>query len=151
MTVELAAIDPGIALPPPEASATPPLGTGAPLGQEPKVWGLSIVQLHDRFWAARGVQVVRLGERSEIVEGAELFMLTDPRTLVTMRIREVVEKAIWVQPDLLIVRLKNMREEQYSETAVCDSQGAFVRYQRSYGGWDSRLARICFTRDPVLV
>jgi lipopolysaccharide/colanic/teichoic acid biosynthesis glycosyltransferase len=119
--------------------------------REPKVWGLSTVQLHDRFWAARGVQVVRLGEPSEIVEGAELFMLTDPRTLVMMRIREVVEKAIWMQPDLLIVRLKNMREEQYSETALCDSQGMFIRYQRNYGGWDSRLARICFTRDPVIV
>ena len=151
MTVQLTAIEPNVTVAPPEVAKTPPLGAGAPLGQEPKVWGLSIVQLHDRFWAARGVQVVRMGERSEIVEGAELFMLTDPRTLVTMRIREVVEKAIWVQPDLLIVRLKNMREEQYSETALCDSQGAFIRYQRNYGGWDSRLARICFTRDPVLV
>jgi lipopolysaccharide/colanic/teichoic acid biosynthesis glycosyltransferase len=123
----------------------------AAIAAEPTVWGLSIVELHDRFWASRGVQVVRLGERSTIVDDAELFMLTDPRTLVTMRIREVVEKAIWMQPDLLIVRLKNMREEQYSETAVCDSRGAFIRYHRNYGGWDSRLARICFTRDPVLV
>lgn len=117
---------------------------------EPTVWGLSVVQLHDRFWAARGVQVVRLGEPSTIVDDAELFLLTDPRTLVTLRIREVVEKMVWMKPDLLIVRLRNQREEQYRETAVCKEDGTFVRYKRSYGGWDSRLARVCFTRDADL-
>jgi len=117
---------------------------------EPTVWGLSVVQLHDRFWAARGVQVVRLGEPSTIVDDAELFLLTDPRTLLTMRIREVVEKMVWMQPDLLIVRLRNQREAQYRETALCAEDGTFVRYQRSYGGWDSRLARVCFTRDADL-
>jgi lipopolysaccharide/colanic/teichoic acid biosynthesis glycosyltransferase len=117
---------------------------------EPTVWGLSVMQLHDRFWAARGVQVVRLGEPSAIVNDAELFLLTDPRTLVTLRIRDVVEKMVWMKPDLLIVRLRNQREEQYRETAVCQADGTFVRYQRSYGGWDSRLARVAFTRDPDL-
>src|SRR3954471_12401324 len=93
--------------------------------QEPTVWGLSIVQLHDRFWASRGVQVVRLGERSTIVEDAGLFLLTDPRTLVTMRIREVVKKMVWMKPDVLIVRLHNQREEQYRESAVCTEDGTF--------------------------
>src|SRR4051794_22939455 len=120
-----------------------------PALDEPTVWGLSIVQLHDRFWAARGVQVVRLGEPSAIVDHAELFLLTDPRTLVTLRIREVVEKVVWMKPDLLIVRLRNKREAQYHETVV-EEGGAFVRYQRSYGGWDSRLARLGFTRDPEI-
>jgi lipopolysaccharide/colanic/teichoic acid biosynthesis glycosyltransferase len=128
-----------------------PAPAAAPeLGGEPTVWGLSILQLHDRFWAARGVQVVRLGEPSTIVDDAELFLLTDPRTLVMLRIREVVEKMVWMKPDLLIVRLRNMREEQYRETAICDENGSFVRYQRSYGGWDARLARVGFTRDQDL-
>src|SRR5262245_49039126 len=81
----------------------------------PTIWGLSIVQLHDRFWASRGVQVVRLGERSTIVDDAELFLLTDPRTLVMLRIREVVEKMVWLNSDLLTVRLRNEREAQYRE------------------------------------
>jgi lipopolysaccharide/colanic/teichoic acid biosynthesis glycosyltransferase len=96
------------------------------------------------------VQVVRSGEPSTIVDDAELFLLTDPRTLVTVRIREVVEKMVWMKPDLLMVRLRNQREEQYRETAVCQEDGTFVRYQRSYGGWDSRLARVGFTRDKDL-
>ena len=117
---------------------------------EPTVWGLSIAELHDRFWAARGVQVVRLGERSTIVDDAEIFMLTDPRTLAMLRIRGVAEKMVWMKPDLLIVRLRNMAERQYRETAICDPSGAFVRFQRQYGGSDSRIARIGFTRDKDL-
>jgi len=88
------------------------------------------------------VQVVRLGEPSTIVDDAELFLLTDPRTLVTLWIREVVDKMIWMKPDLLIVRLRNQREAQYRETVMCELDGSFLRYQRSYGGWDSRLARL---------
>ena len=37
----------------------------------PTVWGLTPSQVHDRFWASRGVQVVRQGEPSEIVSYAE--------------------------------------------------------------------------------
>ena len=51
----------------------------------PTVWGLDPVQLHDHFWAARGVFVVRLGEVTEIPRDAELYMLTDPRTLAIFR------------------------------------------------------------------
>ncbi len=130
-----------------EIDQTAPMSVGE---EEPTIWGLSIVQLHDRFWASRGVQVVRLGEPSTIVDDAELFMLTDPRTLVTLRIREVVEKMVWMKPELLIVRLRNMREAQYRERVICDEHGAFVRYKREYGGWDSRLARLAFTKDPEL-
>jgi len=39
----------------------------------PTIWGLNPIQLHDRYWASRGVQVVRQGEPSDIVNGAELF------------------------------------------------------------------------------
>ena len=47
----------------------------------PTIWGLTPTQLHDRCWAARGVQVVRQGEPSDIVDGAELFLLTEPHIL----------------------------------------------------------------------
>ena len=37
------------------------------------VWGLGPVQLHDRFWASRGVQVVRPGDAAPLVDDADLF------------------------------------------------------------------------------
>lgn len=115
--------------------------------QQPSVWGLTPVQLHDRFWAARGVQVVRRGHPSEIVAGAELFLLTDSLSLAVFNLAPLVEKLCWDRPDLLYVRLHDTRDRGYREQAIVDAHGRFVRLQRTYGGGDSRLGRVCLTGD----
>jgi lipopolysaccharide/colanic/teichoic acid biosynthesis glycosyltransferase len=118
----------------------------------PTVWGLDPTQLHDHFWAARGVQVVRLGESAaEGLDGAELFLLTDPRTLVIFRLRPLVELLSWVKPDVLFLRLKNNRESGFKELVVTDEGDRFMRFRRDYGGVDTRLARVAITRDPRIV
>ena len=123
--------------------APPPVQTG----HHPTLWGLTPAQLHDRFWAARGVQVVRQGERSEIVGGAELFLLTDARTLAIFRLARPVEVLSWIKPDVLLVRLRDQRERGYREHAITDEDGRFVRFIRDYGGADARLARVALTPD----
>ena len=52
----------------------------------PTIWGHTPYQIHDRFWAAFGVQVVRLQERSEIVSDAELFLLCEHHSMVTFKL-----------------------------------------------------------------
>ena len=118
--------------------------------KRPTVWGLTPAELHDRFWAARGVQVVRPGEQSEIVEGAELFLLMGPGLLTIYRLRQAVEKLSWLKPDVLRVRLSdNSREHGYQEVAVTDEQepDRFIRFDRSYGTPDVRLNRVALTPD----
>src|SRR5688500_11743452 len=116
----------------------------------PTIWGLTPVQLHDRFWAASGVQVVRPGEASEIVADAELFLLTDRRTLCVFKLRRAIEHLIWVKPDVLFVRLHDDRERGYRERVVTGPDARFVRFERIYGGSDSRLARVGLTPDRRL-
>lgn len=116
----------------------------------PTVWGLTPTQLHDRFWAARGVQVVRQGEKSEIVANAELFLLTPARSLVIFKLGLVVEKMVWERPDVLFIRLHDEREQGYREHVVTDPLGQFVRFERSYGGSASRLARVIMTKDVAI-
>lgn len=123
----------------------PSVGTKA--DGSPTIWGLNPVQLHDRFWAARGVEVVRQGERSEIVEGAELFLLTDRRTLAIFRLRDLVGVLSWLNPDLLFVRLSANRSRGYQETVVADEQDRFVCFQRTYEGAEAHLTRVAFTRE----
>ncbi len=113
----------------------------------PTVWGLSPTQLHDRFWAGRGVQVVRQGEPSQIVEAAELFLLTDARTLVIFKLLRSVDVLSWIKPDILYVRLHDEREVGYRERVRTDNQGRFVRFERQYGGSDARLARVVLTTE----
>ncbi len=123
----------------------------AHLATPPRVWGLTPTQLHDRYWASRGVQVVRQGEPSEIVDGAELFLLTDPSSLAVFKLGRLVEKLFWDQPDVLCVRLHDERERGYSERVVTDPLSKrFVRFERLYGGSDSRVTRMALTRDRAI-
>lgn len=113
----------------------------------PTVWGLSPTQLHDRYWAARGVQVVRLGEPSEIVKDAELFLLTEARTLTIFKLSRVVDILRWLKPDVIGIRLHDERERGYRERAITGADDLFVRFERVYDGGNSRLARIALTPE----
>src|SRR5829696_5123496 len=110
------------------------------------IWGLDPVQLHSRYWASHGVQVVRQGEPSEIVKHAELFLLTENDALTLFKLAPLMEALNWIQPDVLFVRLHDARERGYRENVVTDASGKFVRFQRLYDA-TSRPTRVAFTPD----
>ncbi|MFW6031884.1 MAG: sugar transferase [Phycisphaeraceae bacterium] len=116
----------------------------------PTVWGLTPVELHDRFWTARGVQVVRCGEPTEIIDNAELFLLTAPRLLVMFGLRRVVEELSWIKPDVLWIRVSDERDGGYREFAVTDEQDNLVSFERDYGSRDSRFSRVAVTSSPAI-
>src|SRR3954453_18919159 len=128
-------------------SQSSPLSTAS---AGPTVWGLTPTQLHDRFWAARGVQVVRQGEPSEIVEGADLFLLTDSRLVTLFSLARLLDTLSWARLKLLYVRLEDKHERGYRERAICDRDHNFIRFERTYGGHDPRLARVAVTNDPEI-
>jgi len=109
------------------------------------IWGLNPVEVHDRFWAARGVQVVRQGEPVELARDAELFLLTDPHSFSIFRLGQIVETLSWLKPKVLFVRLHNTREQGYHERIISDAEDRFVRFERVYGGVNWRLARVALT------
>jgi hypothetical protein len=111
----------------------------------PTVWGLDPVQLHDRFWAHRGVQVVRPGEREEISDRAQLYLLTDERVLATFDSGKQLETLYWSAPDLVYVRVRDSRERGYRERVVTDGDDKFVRFERIYDKPVPRLMRAAFT------
>src|SRR3954462_6513521 len=103
------------------AAATPERGLSALAAASPRtIWGLDPVQLHTRYWASHGVQVVRQGEPSEIVRHAELYLLTDPGSLSLFKLGPLMEVLNWVEPAVLFVRLHDARERGYRELAVTD-------------------------------
>ncbi len=132
--------------------AAPQTSTGlaASLPHEPTLFGLTPTQLHDHYWASRGVQVVRLGEAVELAPAAELFLLADPRTLAAFRLRRLANVMVWVQPRLLVLRLHDDKEHGYRERVVADARGRFVRFERHYAGSDTQLARLALTTDRRL-
>jgi lipopolysaccharide/colanic/teichoic acid biosynthesis glycosyltransferase len=112
------------------------------------IWGLDVLALHHRYWAARGIQGVRQGEPSEIVRDAELYLLTDPRSLVLFRVGQVIEELNWIKPTVLFLRLHDDRERGYRERVITDDSNRFIRFQRLYDtATDTRLARAVLTPD----
>src|SRR4051794_23003824 len=100
---------------------------------EPTIWGLSPGQLHDRFWAARGIQVVRWGgEGDPPGRGAELYMLVGCDHLAVFDLGSLLDTLFWTKPQVLCVRLSDVREHGYREWAQVDLSGRFAGFRRSY-------------------
>jgi lipopolysaccharide/colanic/teichoic acid biosynthesis glycosyltransferase len=114
---------------------------------EHTLWGLNAQDLHSRYWASRGVQVVSPGRASELVPSAELYLLADPRTLALFRLAPILETMSWVNPTVFNIRLTDTRQSGYREDVVTDHEGKFVRFRRVYRGADHRAARIVLTTD----
>jgi len=113
--------------------------------QDHTVWGLDAVHLHDRFWAARGVQVVRQGEPSEIVKRAELYLLIDSDCLSLFRVGELIDTLSWLKPRVLFVRIHDTHDPGYRERVLTDDEDNFIRFERAYRQIDYRLGRVALT------
>jgi lipopolysaccharide/colanic/teichoic acid biosynthesis glycosyltransferase len=118
--------------------------------RQPTIWGLTPLEIHDRYWASRGVQVVRMGESAEIVPGAELFLLTDSRSLVIFDLVGLIGTLYWVRPAYLCVRIHDCHEPGYRERVITDGKSGFVRFERMYSGTGARLARVALTSSSRL-
>ena len=136
-------VDTPILAPSAPADASP---APAPPAPPRTIWGLDPVQLHSRYWASHGVQVVRQGEPSEIVKHAELFLLTENDALTLFKLGPLMEALNWIQPEVLFVRLHDSRERGYRENVVTDPGGKFLRFQRLYDT-SRRLTRVVLTPD----
>lgn len=114
------------------------------------VWGLDALQLHDRFWAARGVQVVRQGQAVDLAGDAELYLLADGHCLSIFRLGQVIDALSWLKPRILFVRLHNTRDQGYRERVIADKNDRFVKFDRAYGSADWRLGRVALTSSRDL-
>src|SRR5438309_10205345 len=129
-------LSPVIATAPPlpqQSSGASPIAAPPPVAQPRTLWGLDPFQLYTRFWAAHGVQVVRQGEPSPIVKHAELFLLTEPKSLVLFKLQsDVMDVLNWVNPQVLFLRLHDARERAYREEVVTDEYDRFIKFTRQY-------------------
>ncbi|MEM6256758.1 MAG: sugar transferase [Planctomycetota bacterium] len=113
--------------------------------QQHTIWGLDAVALHDRFWAARGVQVVRQGQPSEIVKHAELYLLADKDSLSIFRLGRLVDTLSWLKPQVLFARIHDTHDPGYQERVIADDNDYFVRFERVYRHLNFRLGRVALT------
>ena len=97
------------------------------------LWGLTPAQLHARFWKSRGIQVVPCGSPDiEIDKRAELYLMTSREHLVIMPLPKVLELMCWLNPDLLMTRLRQSGRSEYREVVEARADGQFLRFRREY-------------------
>ncbi len=113
------------------------------------VWGLDIAQIHQRFWASRGVQVVSRGDGEPVSDQADMYLLIEPAHYCIFRLEQVVDTLSWLKPKLLFVRIHDTEEHGYRERIITDGNDGFIRFHREYDASDCRLVRtaICKDRD----
>lgn len=116
----------------------------------PTLFGLTATEIHDRYWASRGIQVIRNGELTEIVEDAELFLLMAPNLLAIFDTYEPVDQLTWLKPQVMWLRLSDAREHAYREYVSISEDGRFQSFRRDYGAGDTRLARVALSPNPRL-
>ena len=107
----------------------------------PTLWGLTPIQLHDRFWAHHGVQVVRPGDPDPISDRAQLYLLMEGDVLAVFEPGRQLETLYWSSPDVVYVRVRDVRERGYRERVVTDEIGRFERFERVYDNPAPRLIR----------
>lgn len=122
-------------------AACAPVDANAARSNHPTIWGLTPLQLHDRFWASRGVQVVRPGSDAIIHPNISLFLLIENETLSLVDVPSVVGN---LDGDLFYARLRN-RSDELRERVVTDGVGRFLRFERIYPRPRSTFARAAFT------
>lgn len=116
----------------------------------PTVWGLRPDDLLDRFWAARGIQVVRQGQMETIEPEAELYLLTPRRAMTIFKLGRAINLLRWQKLRILFVRLEDSRDLGYREFAITEGQSAFKSFQRAYQTVDARKTLVALTPDPTL-
>ncbi len=131
----------------------------------PVFWGLDHKALHDRFWASRGVQVVRPGMLVERADGQEparvrdgpgkrhrgdFYLLLGEHDLVLFRLAPLLDRFSWLKPRSMRLRLVEQEPEPYLERVETDEQGLLKRIRRLYHSRSSATQQAWLTADGSL-
>ena len=108
-----------------------------------KVWGLDARGLHDRFWLARGLRVIRRGEGRLRGPSADTFLLLEPDDLVLFDPPAARDR-------LVSVRLTERGQDGYTERVVADDAHRLVSLRRLYTAPVHSECRLLVTSDPAL-
>lgn len=132
---------------------------------QPLFWGLGHKELHDRFWASRGVQVVRPGMLLDRKNGGhvaapkespskrhrgDFYLLLGTGDLVLFRLAPLLDRFSWLKPRAMRLRLIEQEPEPYVETVETDENGLLKRIRRHYHSRSSATQQAWLTADGSL-
>lgn len=115
-----------------------------------RIWGGRLLDLHDRLWAARGVQVVRPGGGPVDREGPSLYALLGPTTITDFPLDEALRRLHWTKPRAIRLRILDRTEFPYRESVISDPESRLIAIRREYTQRTAATGRAWLTPDPKL-
>jgi lipopolysaccharide/colanic/teichoic acid biosynthesis glycosyltransferase len=103
------------------------------------------VALHDRFWEAQGLCIVRRGEPIPEMPSARMYLLTDPHRLILMEASIPAFFRRWNQRDIAIFRIGRQVESRVREKVIFSEDRGSVRIAAMRQRAHEPLARIAIT------
>ena len=116
---------------------------------QPKIWGLSAVDLHAAWWRGKGVQVVYAESKFEPLDGAEVYLLLPKDRLVVFDLGDVVDELIWNMAAVTTFTLCERDTERYREEVRRSADKQIIGISRSYESRDLTQVRMELTTDPA--
>jgi lipopolysaccharide/colanic/teichoic acid biosynthesis glycosyltransferase len=117
---------------------------------EPKLWGLTPTELHDRYWAQQGICVVRRGEIVDFDHAPRVYLLTDTRSLVLFKLPMPASLLIWTGPKLGVARVYHDEDNGVRETVRTNPDRSFLRIERTRERAKTHLTRVAITTSREL-
>lgn len=98
--------------------------------QSRRLWGLSVTEIHDRFWLSRGVVIVRRGDAVTPKPGNEWYLLLDRGVLLIADVAPVLEMMYWSGRRLVVLRTKQGKHDESRTTRqrVCAGEDGRPRF-----------------------
>ena len=119
-------------------------------GPMPAVWGLNVPELHDRFWASRGVRVVRRGGHDAPLGGPGPFLLLEPEDLVIFDLYEAARKLPRRRRSLLRAVIIESDIPSYAEQVIAGESDRLVALQRFYAPQPQSELSVSITNSSEL-
>ncbi|MHC4975158.1 MAG: sugar transferase [Planctomycetota bacterium] len=114
------------------------------------VWGMTLLEAHDRMWAARGVHVVRTRGDAPPPSGPDLYLLLESDAIVWFDLPKIVRRMYWLKPRALRLRVVDLEEDPYSELVVAGEGDRFERVERGYHPVTRATGRVVLTSEYKL-
>lgn len=129
-----------------QPSAIAPAARPAAPDRGSTLWGLDEVGLHDRFWAGRGIRVVRRGCPLAASGAARLYLLLEPDELVLFDPPAAMRRRSGVR----CVQVTHTDPCTYRERVVADASGRLASLHRHYEAPVHSRTQVMLTADPRL-
>lgn len=122
-------------------SAAPPTWT---------LWGATALDVHDRLWASRGVQVIRPGKHQSVDTGPSLYLLLGRTRCLDFRLAPVLPVLHWQQYRALRLRIVDQTISPYRERVQFGIDGRFRAIRRDYANRLATTAQCWITPDASI-